>query len=84
MPFHRSSMICHWFYIKQINIYNIIFSIELNLNEKYIKKFIKQLIIKNIKKNITFCNYNNLEINYNSYILNKHVNFIIKKYFNLY
>ena len=74
----------NWFYIKQINIYNIIFSIELNLNEKYIKKFIKQLIIKNIKKNITFCNYNNLEINYNSYILNKHVNFIIKKYFNLY
>ena len=46
--------------------------------------FIKKLIIKNIKKNISFCNYNNLEINNNSYILNTHINFIIRKYFNLY
>lgn len=73
-----------WFYMKQIKVYNIIFSIDLNLNKSYIKMFIKQLIIKNIKKNISFCNYNNLEINNNSYILNTHINFIIKKYFDLY
>ena len=70
--------------MKQIKVYNIIFSIDLNLNKSYIKMFIKQLIIKNIKKNISFCNYNNLEINNNSYILNTHINFIIRKYFNLY
>ena len=74
----------NWFYMKQIKIYNIIFSIDLNLNKSYIKMFIKQLIIKNIKKNISFCNYNDLEINNNSYILNTHINFIIRKYFNLY
>lgn len=73
-----------WFYMKQIKVYNIIFSIDLNLNKSNIKMFIKQLIIKNIKKNISFCNYNNLEINNNSYILNTHINFIIKKYFDLY
>lgn len=73
-----------WFYKKQINIYKIIFSIDLNLNKTYIKNLIKQIIQKNIKKNIIFCNYNNLKINYNSYILDTHINFIIKKYFNLY
>ncbi len=73
-----------WFYMKQIKVYNIIFSIDLNLNKSYIKIFIKQIIIKNIKKNLIFCNNNNLKINDNSYILNTHINFIIKKYFNLY
>ena len=72
-----------WFFKKQIDIYNIIFSIDLNINKKKIKNLIKQILIKNIKKNILFCKNNNLDINNESYIINTNINIIIKKYFNL-
>jgi 23S rRNA U2552 (ribose-2'-O)-methylase RlmE/FtsJ len=73
-----------WFFKKQIDIYNIIFSIDLSINKKEIKSLIKQIILKNIKKNILFCKINNLDINIKSYILNNHINIILKKYFNLF